>query len=232
MQETHIDIGIPLGNKNTLGLLQKVSIPGLHYRPLLGVLKSALADVTLLHFHFSPFKRFWKKPCGCKEHCFNELYTSDAWLKEHDQSQHQPNEPGCKFKELILGLMLWSDSTHLANFGSVSGWPLYLYFGNSSKYFWGKLGLGASHHIAYISLVSTCLCNSSVLQHSLILTNRFLTLHNAIPSDSQKASILTHCCCELMHGVWTKLPNDKFVKAYHHGFTMKCLDGVWHCIYP
>ena len=77
-QETHIDIGIPLGNKNTSGLSQKFSIPGLHYWPLLGVLKSALADVTSLRFHFSPFKRFWKKPCGCEECCFDELYTSDA----------------------------------------------------------------------------------------------------------------------------------------------------------
>lgn len=159
-QETHIDISIPLGNKNTLGLLQKFSIPGLHYRPLLGVLKSALTDVSSLRFHFSPFKRFWKKPCGHEERCFDELYTSDAWLKEHDWLQHQPNEPGCKFEKVILGLMLWSDSTHLANFGSASVWPLYLYFDNLSKYFRGKPGSGASHHIAYIPSVSTCLCES------------------------------------------------------------------------
>ena len=99
------------------------------------------------------------------------MWTSDAWLEEHNRLQHQPNESGCKFEKVILGLMLWSDSTHLANFGSVSVWPLYLYFGNLSKYFQGKPGSGASHHITYIPSVSTCLCDSSLSQYSLALTN-------------------------------------------------------------
>ena len=73
--------------------------------------------------------------------------------------------------------MLWSDSTHLANFGSASVWPLYLYFGNLSKYFRGKPGSGASNHITYIPSVSTCLCDSSLSQYSLALTDRFLTLY-------------------------------------------------------
>lgn len=158
-RETPIEISIPLGSKSTSGLSQKFSVPGLHYRPLLGVLKSALADVTALRFHFSPFKRFWKKACGRQERCFDEMYTSDAWLEEHDRLQKQPNEPGCKFEKVILGLMFWSDSTHLANFGSASVWPLYLYFGNLSKYFRGKPGSGASHHVAYIPSVSPRLCH-------------------------------------------------------------------------
>lgn len=152
--ETAVDISIPLGSKSSSGLSQIFSVPGLHYRPLLGVLKSALADVTALRFHFSPFKRFWKQPSGHEERCFDELYTSDAWLEEHDRLEKQPNEPGCKLEKVILGLMFWSDSTHLANFGSASVWPLYLFFGNLSKYFRGKPGSGASHHVAYIPSVS------------------------------------------------------------------------------
>ena len=76
--------------------------------------------------------------------------------------------------------MLWSNSTHLANFGYVSVWPLYLYFGNLSKYFWGKPGSGASHHIAYIPSVSTFLCDSFLSQYSLALTDRFLTLYTML----------------------------------------------------
>ena len=152
--KTAMDISIPLGIKNSSGLSQSFSVPGLHYRPLLGAIKSALADVTALHFHFSPFKRFWKKLSGHEERCFDKLYTSDAWLEEHDRLQKQPNEPGCKFPKVILGLIFWSDSTHLANFGSASVWPLYLYFGNLLKYFCGKPGSRASHHVTYIPSVS------------------------------------------------------------------------------
>lgn len=182
-RETPIDISIPLGTKSSSGLSQTFSIPGLHYRPLLGILKSALCDVTALRFHFSPFKRIWKRPCGREERCYDELYTSDAWLEEHDKLQRQPNEPGCKFEKVILGLMLWSDSTHLANFGSASVWPLYLYFGNLSKYFRGKPGSGASHHVAYIPSVSPCHCDPSVSHCLPMLSNRFLTLY-MMPSQA------------------------------------------------
>ena len=34
----------------------------------------------------------------------------------------------------VLAMMLWSDSTHLTSFGTASLWPVYLYFGNLSKY--------------------------------------------------------------------------------------------------
>ena len=30
--------------------------------------------------------------------------------------------------------MFWSDATHLATFGMVKLWPIYLLFGNLSKY--------------------------------------------------------------------------------------------------
>ena len=52
-----------------------------------------------------------------------------------------------------------------------------------------------------------------------------------IPVPMTNPSILTHCHCELMHGALTKLLDNNFVKAYHHRFTMECLDGVWHRFY-
>lgn len=151
--EVDVDIVIPLGAKSTMGLGQSFSVPGLHYRSLISVMKSALTDVTALRFHFSPFKRLWNTPDGKEERCFDEAYTSDAWIKAHNDLQKQRNEPNCKFEKVILGLMFWSDSTHLANFGTAKVWPLYLYFGNLSKYFRGKPSSGASHHIAYIPSV-------------------------------------------------------------------------------
>ena len=46
--EVDVDIVIPLGAKSTMGLGQSFSVPGLHYRSLISVMKSALTDVTAL----------------------------------------------------------------------------------------------------------------------------------------------------------------------------------------
>lgn len=152
-QEASVDIAVPLGKNDQRGLFAPFKVHGLHYRPLLSVMKAALADVTALRFHFSPFQKFWKPHNGPEQRVFDEAYTSDAWLEEHDKLQKQPNEPDCKLEKVVLGLLFWSDSTHLTNFGTASLWPLYLYFGNLSKYFRGKPGSAAAHHIAYIPSV-------------------------------------------------------------------------------
>jgi hypothetical protein len=121
-------------------------------------MKAAIADITSKRFHFSPFRRIWKSPSGAETRVFDEAYTSDAWLDAHDDLQKQRNEPGCKLEKVILGILFWSDSTHLASFGTASVWPLYMYFANLSKYFRGKPGSGACHHVAYIPkvLFSSC----------------------------------------------------------------------------
>jgi hypothetical protein len=69
-----------------------------------------------------------------QEQVFDELYTSDAWLEAQDSIQRLPKEPGCSLEHVITGLMLFSDATHLANFGIAKAWPLYMYFGNLVKY--------------------------------------------------------------------------------------------------
>jgi Plavaka transposase len=84
---------------------------------------------------------------------FNEAFTSDSWIEAHDGLQKQCNEPGCQLEKVIAGLMFWSDSTHLASFGTAKVWPLYMYFGNLSKYIQAQPNSGACHHVAYIPSV-------------------------------------------------------------------------------
>lgn len=151
--ESNVAISIPTGLRDKDGRGANFSVPGLHHRSLLAVMKAALADVTARRFHYSPFRRIWRSPSGIEERVFDEAYTSDAWLDAHDTLQKQRNEPGCTLEKVILGIMFWSDSTHLASFGTASVWPLYMYFANMSKYFRGKPGSGASHHVAYIPKV-------------------------------------------------------------------------------
>jgi hypothetical protein len=156
--EKSVHIMVPTGQKNCEGLGQPFTIPGLYMRSLCQVMKSALVDITSRRFHFSPFKRFWKSPSGPEVRCYDEVYTSDTWIEEHDNLQKQPNEPGCKLEKVILGLMFWSDSTHLTSFGTAKVWPLYMYFANLSKYVRCKPSFGAAHHVAYIPSVSNIVC--------------------------------------------------------------------------
>jgi hypothetical protein len=119
------------------------TIPGFHYRPLIEVIRAAFADIQAGAFHLSPFKQVWKDPLdGHQEQIFDELYSSDAWLQAQDKLQKLPKEPSCSLEHVIAGLMLFSDATHLANFGTVKAWPLYLYFGNLTKYACLCLNLG------------------------------------------------------------------------------------------
>lgn len=53
----------------------------------------------------------------------------------------------------VAPLMMWSDSTHLTNFGTASLWPIYMFFGWLSKYARGKPSAFAAHHLAYIPSV-------------------------------------------------------------------------------
>ena len=179
-KETSVKIRIPSGHKPTASMSRKrraaalsddedepvpaqsssvddlafsFPVPGLHYRSLTQVIKSVLSsDQAVKEFHFEPFKQFvqldeWNGP---PERIFDELYTSDAWNDEHEKLQRSPPEPGCSAPRAIVALMFWSDATHVAQFGQAKLWPIYLYFGNQSKYTRSKRQAHAAHHIAYL----------------------------------------------------------------------------------
>ncbi|KAJ7085928.1 hypothetical protein C8R44DRAFT_651073 [Mycena epipterygia] len=154
-REVSVDIQVPDGKKHTsFDDIPVFSVPGLHFRPLTEVVKGVLQDQSSRFFHYTPFKHFWE-PTGAAgpERVYDEIYSSDAFIAVHHKIQNQPAEPGCTLERVVLALMFWSDSTHLANFGTASLWPLYLFFGNQSKWVRGKPRAGACHHVAYMPKV-------------------------------------------------------------------------------
>ena len=131
----------------------ELEVKGIHYRPILEVINVALDDLDAPSFHYTPYKEFWKPFDGsCEERVYGELYACDAWLKVHEEVQNKPRDEGVE--NCILPIILYSDSTHLANFGSASLWPLYMYFGGQSKYSRCKITEPVCHHLAYIPSVS------------------------------------------------------------------------------
>ena len=131
-------------------------VQGLHYRKITEVVKSAFEEPAAETYHTTPYKLFWQPDrTRPPERVITELYTADAMLEEHARIKSDPPKvPGCNLETVVAGIMLWSDSTHLALFGNAALWPIYLFVGNQSKYARAKPSAFAAHHLAYIPKVS------------------------------------------------------------------------------
>ncbi|KAL5531050.1 hypothetical protein ACEPAG_3926 [Sanghuangporus baumii] len=120
-----------------------LEIGGIYYRPFLETVYKALDDSNAPPFHYSPYREYWNT-----ERIYGELYSSDAWLEAHKEVQAKSKEDG--IENSVLPILLYSDSTHLANFGTASLWPLYMYLGGHSRYVHRKTSESTCHHLAYI----------------------------------------------------------------------------------
>ena len=136
----------------------KLEVKGLYHRRIVEVIRSALAEPAAQKFHLFPFKEYWKpSPHEPPERIYSEAFTADFFLEQYENVRVNagPTRPGSSRNRIpvVIGIMFWSDSTHLASFGTASLWPIYLYFGNQSKYTRAKPSEFAAHHLAYVPKV-------------------------------------------------------------------------------
>lgn len=166
-RESPVTIGIPDSDKSKKGKErsraddgfegQPYSVDGFWYRPIIPLLKSILTSDESRTFHYEPYKQLWRRP-GTSDppiRIYDEMFTADAWLAEHEKIQNialPPDEPS-DYPRAIASLMFWSDSTHLAEFGEASAWPIYMALGNQSKYERSRPGAHALHHIGFLPSV-------------------------------------------------------------------------------
>ena len=131
-----------------------MDIPGVYYRRPLEIMKAALSDSSAETYHWIPFHEYWQpSETAPPERIYTELYNSDKFIEEHQQLiSTAPIES--QLERVIMAIMIWSDSTHLAKFGDASLWPIYMYFGNQSKYIHSKVNTFSANHLAYIPKVS------------------------------------------------------------------------------
>ncbi|RDB18275.1 hypothetical protein Hypma_000641 [Hypsizygus marmoreus] len=220
-REVDVDIEVPDGLPHPLGnAIPVFTVPGLHLRSITEVIKSVVSDTAARCFHYTPFKQYWSPPSDDSttpsQRIYDELYSSDAMIEEHIAVQKLPPEPDCSLERVVAALMFWSDSTHLANFGTASIWPLYLFFGNQSKWLRGKPRTASCHHIAYIPK----------------LPDLFSDFYHDRTGKTPDSDLLTHCRRELMHQVWQLLLDKEFMHAYEHGIVIECPDGILRRFYP
>jgi hypothetical protein len=109
------------------------------------------------HFHYEPYELKWQPTDDREEVCVHgEMYTSKAFVDAHNDLHSSPGEPGCNLPRVVVALMFWSDATHLTNFGNAKLWPLYMFFGNESKYRRCKPSCNLCEHVAYFEMVRIC----------------------------------------------------------------------------
>ncbi|TFY58685.1 hypothetical protein EVJ58_g6273 [Rhodofomes roseus] len=194
-------------------------VEGLIFRPFEEVVEVQFAKPRASRFHFTPFAEYFQPPDDPTvppERVYGEGYSSPEFEDIHAKLQSAPPSD-CQLPRAAAACMVWSDSTHLSNFGTASLWPVYLMFANESKYERAKTSSKGCHHVAYIPKVHEGELQTFIRQHG---------------GGENMAAILTHCRRELMHGVWRLILGDKFRDAYTHGVVVKCGDGILRRIYP
>lgn len=78
---------------------------------------------------------------GKMQRIYDELYSSE----EYHKVQRQRRSDDCQLERVIASMMFWSDATCLAQFGHATAWPIYLFFGNLSKYRRASPNTGPCH---------------------------------------------------------------------------------------
>ncbi|KAF8871103.1 hypothetical protein CPB84DRAFT_1692558 [Gymnopilus junonius] len=132
-------------------------IRGIHYRKIPEVMHAAAKDESAKSWQNIPFKMYWQQMPESTPQCIiSELYTADKYLEEDMKIAKLPlvlltDPPDLKpVENAVFAIMLWSDSTHLADFGDASMWLVYFFPGMQSKYPRGRPTQHAAHHIAHI----------------------------------------------------------------------------------
>lgn len=137
---------------------QDFVVENFYHRSIVSVLKERLSSTDAHHFHMEPYELYWQ-PWGSDQptRVQGEIYTSPAFIEAHNTLQESPGEPGCELPRVVVALMFASDSTHLTSFGQAKVWPLYMNFGNDSKYRRSKPSSHLCNHVAYFQKVSLIL---------------------------------------------------------------------------
>jgi hypothetical protein len=238
--KTSITIPVPFHRLTDSPGIADYIISAFHHRSIVSTIRERLeSPVHHKYFHYEPFELLWSRSgavtVGDSIQVYGELYSSKAFRDAHQLLQCSPREPGCDLPRYVAALMFWSDVTHLTAFSNTKLWPLYLFFGNESKYRRAKPSYQLCEHIAYFEQVSIkhFAPSSSIKTVLLQLPESFKDF--AIGHAGKRGyedSLLAHLRRELFHLQWLHILDDEFMEAFEHGVPILCADGIKRRIYP
>nr|GAT43813.1 predicted protein [Mycena chlorophos] len=228
-----ITLQVPPGRRSQSALLE-ITVDEIFYRPILEIVREAFSGSMFERLHTTPFSlrcdptyiRGRPDPyskldleldeCGLPalpeghHELHGEMYTASRTLKAYNRL------PECAEEPVIVSLMPYSDGTHLAQFGTASLQPGYLFLGNQSKYERAKPSANAVFHMVYFPTLPTNI-KEKFQEH----------YGHRMPDD-----VLTNLKRDLFHAVWALLIDDEFVDTYINGFAHECLDKAIRRLFP
>ncbi|TFK59842.1 hypothetical protein BDN72DRAFT_780189 [Pluteus cervinus] len=186
------------------------------FRCLTKLIRDACSVDASKSFHWHPFEEHWRPPwTDSLERVYGELYTSPAFLRADQDLADLPTEPGCGLPRAIVALIFYSDATHVAQFGQAKLWPIYVYFGNQSKYERGRRSARAAYNLAFLPDLPDSATD-------------FIRANSVNPT----APLLTHSERELYQACWKVILDEDFLYAYEHGLVITCGDQIQRRLYP
>ncbi|RXW11688.1 hypothetical protein EST38_g14167 [Candolleomyces aberdarensis] len=192
----------------------KYTVSNIQIRPIMETIRTAFVEPISEFFHLAGYESWVDTPGGPARQ-YDEIYTSDAFLEEQARLTEQVRAQGSDQEVVVAALLLGSDSTRLSKIGTQTLWPIYLYFGNLSKYACAKPSTFSAHHIAYIPK----------------LPNDFQDWYKKTFGKHATAEMLAHIRKELFHAIWTLLLDDELRHTYLHGEEMQFWDLNLLCMY-
>ena len=132
------------------------SVPDFYHHSLLSIIHERVLDPNDHYlFHYEPYELLWRCPRNNHDITVHgELFTSRSFLDAHCELLESPPMPKCTLPRCIIALMFWSDAMQLTSFGDAKLWPLYVFFGNQTKYRRGQPSAKLCSHVAYFQMVS------------------------------------------------------------------------------
>ncbi|RDB25667.1 hypothetical protein Hypma_006970 [Hypsizygus marmoreus] len=147
--KSHVTIRVPFHRNLANPGVRDYTVADFYHRSLVSIIENKLKNgQDMRHFHYEPHELLLRTDTE-DIRLYGELYTSASFIAAHNEIQNAPGEPGCSLQRVVVALMFWSDATHLTNFGTAKLWPLYLFFGNESKYRRCKPSNNLCEYVAY-----------------------------------------------------------------------------------
>ncbi|KAF9642728.1 hypothetical protein BDM02DRAFT_3192785 [Thelephora ganbajun] len=217
----NVKISVPCPkNKVVESKAVEFEIEGLLYRDLTTIIKNACQDETTIDsFHTTPFKEMWKPSDNASPiRLYGEAYTSDEMISAYEEVQNIPphlDHPDAE--NVVVELTPYLDATLLAQFGTAFLWPVYIYFGNLSKYIRSQPSSHVAHHAAYFPSLPD------------LFSDWYRETFGIVPSEAT----ITHCKRELIQALWLLiLSAPDFVQAYQYGIFICFANQVICRVFP
>ncbi|KAH9884316.1 hypothetical protein C8Q73DRAFT_661143 [Cubamyces lactineus] len=198
-------------------------INNIFYHPFLASIRAAYEESSAAKYHNIPFQLFTKgaTPDSPPERLYSEAYNTDSFLRLNEEIQEKAQNDREEGDSLDMEyaaapVMLYSDSTNLASFGTASLWPIYFWLAALSKYVRATPTAFATHHLAYIPSLPDIICQA----------------YEAEYGTSPTEAVLRFCKKELFQQLWLLLLDEEFMHAYVHGFVVQCGDGIVRRLFP